>query len=37
MMHKNHTETETQTEGGRSGYVFAFFGGAAIGEQNGST
>lgn len=30
-MNKNHTETETQTEGGLSGYMFAFFGGAAIG------
>jgi gas vesicle protein len=30
-MHKNHSETETQTEGRRSGYMYAFFGGAAIG------
>ena len=31
MMNKNHIETETQTEGRRSGYMFAFLGGAAIG------
>ena len=30
-MHKNHTETETQTEGGLSGCMYAFFGGVAIG------
>ena len=30
-MTKNHTETETQTDGGLSGYMYAFLGGAAIG------
>ena len=30
-MNENHTETETQTGGGLSGYMYAFLGGAAIG------
>lgn len=31
MMNKNHIDTDTQAERGLSGYMYAFFGGAAIG------
>ena len=31
MMKENHTDAETQTGGGLSGYMYAFLGGAALG------